>query len=435
MTCPDPYLGPGTSLYNGPWADGSFSVILNDSAQNYEYIKVRSDSFFPQTFHDDFTINGLRGGTYNIVSRGTNGCEVTQQVTIIQPDEWYYVYEEPTPATCSSLGSISVDSLRGGTQPFHYHWTYFLDTNLVFPDTSVIFGDTGIYNVDIIDANGCVYMNSDFMWLAIDRVDTDRVYLTYYETVPIGDTAELINAPDSITFCRANDYFFNAMSLGHGCEDCDTIYSWSDNFYGREEAQNHDPVSVSGWLTVHFTDQNGCPSADSIYIDIYIPEFNILGISDSILNDSIYGITISPTGGTLIFNEVEIPLDNNGNGLLDLNGLNPGTYQIDYSGEFGPLSCFDEFSWTFEVQQKVRIDEYSNKFSIYPNPASNILNIEFNGEFSGDIQLFDMTGRLLKTTENLSEITSIDVSDLASGVYFIHFVSESGCFTKKFVKK
>lgn len=50
-------------------------------------------------------------------------------------------------------------------------------------------------------------------------------------------------------------------------------------------------------------------------------------------------------------------------------------------------------------------------------------------------RLISLQKSLSSTELHFSEITSIDVSDLTSGVYFIRFVSESGCFTKKFVKK
>lgn len=441
-TCPYPYLGPGSpdSPNSGPWADGSFSVILDDSVQNYTWIRVDSDSsfFFTREFHDSFTIGGLRGGTYNIVARGTNGCEVTQQVTIQQPPAWEIDNEIWTDIYCNKPGTITFEC-NGGTEPYVYTWRY--NTAEYLGDSINDFSDTnsisvyqpGSYFLWVYDAHRCMFQNLSSIGFPIYQVDTDRVYLTYYETVPIGDTAELINAPDSITFCRANDYFFNAMSLGHGCEDCDTIYSWSDNFYGREEAQNHDPVSVSGWLTVHFTDQNGCPSADSIYIDIYIPEFNILGISDSMFNDSTYTIIVSPAGGNLIFNGVEILLDSNGNGLIDLNGLNPGTYQIDYSGEFGPLSCFDEHSWTFEVQQKVGIDDYSNSmFSVHPNPCHDKLFIN-SDLYDAIIEIYSISGQKL-FVHKLNE-HSIDVSELSSGIYLLKVISKDTLFTKKFVKK
>lgn len=425
-TCPYPYLGPGSpdSPNSGPWADGSFSVTLNDSAQNYEYIDVRSDSsfFFVRTFYDSFTTGGLRGGTYNIIARGTNGCEVTQQVTIQQPPAWEHPTVTPVNVTCEHLGSIEC-TYSGGTPPLNWNWTYLQDTTLTFPNSPYITNlNAGRYNVDITDFNGCVFMNADFIMWDVYEILPDTINLHYY--IP-EDSVTLIECPESMEVCQYNP-FFNALSLGHG------EYLWSTGNITQNETGPHE----TGWLSVEFTDQNGCVTRDSVYLDVY--DANISITADSIMNDdSVYTVTVSPLGGTLYLdgiNGTEIPI---GNGIIifdaSLYGL--GTHELTYSGIWGEFGCYFDTTFQFTIQHQDGISDFERNTKLWPNPTSNVLNIEFSGEFSGDILLFDMTGRLLKTTEKESEITSIDVSDLTSGVYFIRFVSQNGTFTKKFVKK
>lgn len=438
VTCPDPYLGPGTSLYDGPWADGSFSVTLNDSAQNYAYVRVNSDSYNTHEFHDDFTVGGLRGGTYNIVARGTNGCEVTQQVTIQQPPAWGYDTLSTigeTYITCSHEGTLRFECY-GGTSPYvwdwqsDYHWNpndpaiWFEDSIMPYPNSSTISVNTpGEYYLRIIDSHGCRWFNYDYIGpFIVYQVLPDTVHLTYYN---YPDSTNLIECPESMEVCQYKP-FFNALSLGHG------EYLWSTGNITQNETGPHE----TGWLSVEFTDQNGCVTRDSVYLDIY--DANISITADSIMNDdSVYTVTVSPLGGTLYLdgiNGTEIPI---GNGIItfDASLYTLGEHFLYYAGEWGEFGCYFDTTFQFTIQHQDGISEFERATKLWPNPTSNVLNIEFSGEFSGDIQLFDMTGRLLKTTENFSEITSIDVSDLTSGVYFIHFVSESGCFTKKFVKK
>lgn len=70
-------------------------------------------------------------------------------------------------------------------------------------------------------------------------------------------------------------------------------------------------------------------------------------------------------------------------------------------------------------------------FSIYPNPAQAELNILFEEEIS-EIKIYDLNGRLL--TEGVSD-KLVDVSKLASGVYFLELISINGKSVQKFIKE
>lgn len=443
VTCPDPYLGPGTSLYDGPWADGGFSVILDDSAQNYAYVRVNSDSYNTREFHDDFTVGGLRGGTYNIVARGTNGCEVTQQVTIQQPPAWgfdflNYIWESYI--TCSDPATF-VCGCIGGTPPYTWNWQFgfgfnpsdppiwFGDSILQYPNSPTISVNIpGEYRCRYIDSHGCRFMNDNAVVFIAYQVLPDTVNLHYYMPE---DSVTLIECPESMEVCQYKP-FFNALSLGHG------TYQWNtewDTEFGHEldTTQNFTGPYQTGWLNVEFTDQNGCVTRDSVYLDIY--DANISITADSIMNDdSIYTVSVYPSGGELYLDGNPITI-NNSQAIIDASQYSLGQHELFYVGTWGTFGCNFDTTFHFTIQHQDGVSEFERATRLWPNPASNILNIEFNGEFSGDIQLFDMTGRILKTTEKISERTSIDVSDLTSGVYFIHFVSQNGTFTKKFVKK
>ena len=383
-----------------------------------------------EEFHDSFTTGGLRGGTYNIVARGTNGCEVTQQVTIQQPPAWGNIGNYSPEIYCDTMGFFGVN-ISGGTPPYNYEWHYDLDTNLTFPNTSTITNlEAGRYTVIVHDVNGCLYKNIDGISDVITRIATDTIHLNYYN---YPDTT-LIECSESMEICQYKPYF-NALSRAHGSYRWDT--QWDTEFgHELDTTQNFTGPYQTGWLSVEFTDQNGCVTRDSVYLDIY--DANISITADSIMNDdSVYTVSVSPLGGTLYLdgiNGTEIPI---GNGIItfDASLYTLGEHFLYYAGEWGEFGCYFDTTFQFTIQHQDGISDFERNTKLWPNPTSNVLNIEFSGEFSGDILLFDMTGRLLKTTEKESEITSIDVSDLTSGVYFIRFVSESGYFTKKFVKK
>lgn len=52
-----------------------------------------------------------------------------------------------------------------------------------------------------------------------------------------------------------------------------------------------------------------------------------------------------------------------------------------------------------------------------------------------NIKAYSITGALVKTISEVSKRTSIDVSNFASGMYFVRFASNGFVITKRFVKK
>lgn len=79
---------------------------------------------------------------------------------------------------------------------------------------------------------------------------------------------------------------------------------------------------------------------------------------------------------------------------------------------------------------------FTNNFSIYPNPANNVLNLSVkNGLTVNEISVVDINGRTVKTINNsFDSEMEINVSDLTSGVYMLNVKTEEGVATSKFVK-
>jgi hypothetical protein len=65
-------------------------------------------------------------------------------------------------------------------------------------------------------------------------------------------------------------------------------------------------------------------------------------------------------------------------------------------------------------------------FHIYPNPATSMITIKYNGSNIGEqIQIYNSIGVLIKEVE-ISHSTQIDISGLSDGLYFIH-LKNLGC--------
>ncbi|MBK9638041.1 MAG: T9SS type A sorting domain-containing protein [Bacteroidetes bacterium] len=83
------------------------------------------------------------------------------------------------------------------------------------------------------------------------------------------------------------------------------------------------------------------------------------------------------------------------------------------------------------------IDEpTTERYSISPNPSQGIINIRQSGKLSdATLRIFDTMGRLMdsETKINSSATTSLDLSHLTKGIYFLEIISEEGRETERVV--
>lgn len=83
-----------------------------------------------------------------------------------------------------------------------------------------------------------------------------------------------------------------------------------------------------------------------------------------------------------------------------------------------------------------KITESKQFAKIYPNPVSNHLTVSLDENVqNADITLFDLTGRLILTQNTGSDTeTSIDVSKLVAGSYFVRIQLGNAVYTQKILK-
>ncbi|WCM41489.1 T9SS type A sorting domain-containing protein [Flavobacterium sp. CBA20B-1] len=82
-------------------------------------------------------------------------------------------------------------------------------------------------------------------------------------------------------------------------------------------------------------------------------------------------------------------------------------------------------------------EQLVEKFNIYPNPATNVVNISNSDNMPvQQITVYDVNGRQLssQTFQNETEI-QLNVTNLASGTYMLHLQTKQGTAVKKLVKK
>jgi ELWxxDGT repeat protein len=119
-------------------------------------------------------------------------------------------------------------------------------------------------------------------------------------------------------------------------------------------------------------------------------------------------------------------------------GSNPFTFNILNNTYL--LFCANSPSagrelWAFNmagIANGVEAAPQSINVSVFPNPAKDLLNI--NASESGlMIQLFDLSGKLMKELISDQNSTKLDVSDYSSGLYFLRCRNKSSIINRKIV--
>ncbi len=85
----------------------------------------------------------------------------------------------------------------------------------------------------------------------------------------------------------------------------------------------------------------------------------------------------------------------------------------------------------------VSINEVANAFglNVYPNPASDVINVTLNKEVAASITVVDVTGKVVKTSTINGTSASIYTTGLSNGVYYVNITDGTSVSTEKVVIK
>lgn len=128
--------------------------------------------------------------------------------------------------------------------------------------------------------------------------------------------------------------------------------------------------------------------------------------------------------------------------------VNPGTmvdniYMILYLNNIGysnALVKIDNFklSAISTLPKFLGVTDYiSEKFNLYPNPATSIVNIRNNENIIvKHVEIYDVAGKLVNTQffDNEAEV-QLNIETLSSGKYMLHIETDQGTAMKKLIKK
>lgn len=111
---------------------------------------------------------------------------------------------------------------------------------------------------------------------------------------------------------------------------------------------------------------------------------------------------------------------------------NAGVYSVTLFATNGSSSDMETKEGYITVVETVSIDNnLENEASIYPNPASSVMNVRAEG--MQHICIFDITGKVVLEKEVSSDYETVDVSMLKASAYAVRITTNSGTIVKNIV--
>ena len=351
---------------------GDESISLNTVAGGILQWRLDGADIAGETVNS-ITVN--QSGTYS-VTLTIGGCSATS--TPVQ------VIVNPNPAMPTISASGATIFCQGG----NVQLTSSASTGNLWSTNSqnqtITVTNADNYFVTITDANGCSATSN-----------TISITVNQLPDVPI------ITANGPVTFCEGEDV---------------TLTSSNANGFAWTNGANTQAITVSnsGIYAVTVTDQNGCSnnSANTTVTSNPLP--------NAVASLAANGISINATpvgGATYKWINCATNTIVAGQTTTNFAPTQNGSYAVIVTTQAG---CADT-SNCVSVSKLSIAELNSNDFTIYPNPAQNEINVQFNQGTTPNylLQLMDINGRIISRFEVKNNIEKINTKELDRGVYLI----------------
>lgn len=391
-----------------------------------------STSFtIPQTACDSYTWHGTTyttSGTHSFTSTNAAGCP---QVETLNLTINYSATSSEEASGCDSYMWNGNNYTNSGT--FIYNST----TTAGCPSVDTLHLTLGHATMSNENATSC----DSYTWNANGQAYTTSG--TYTAT-----STNASNCPHTATLHLTINYSTTSSDDATGCD----VYEWHGT-----------PYTTGGTYTFSSTNANGCSNTDTLHLtlghnttatdnqeacDSYTWSTNgqtyTVSTTDTYTTTNASGceevitlhLTIHQSATTSVTGEVAVGETYAENGFYVTGNTEAGTYS--YTQElFTENGCDSTVTLTLTVRDGSGIESVNGlKLDIYPNPTTNVSTLTINDANNATIEVYDMYGRKIMSQEVTENKTTIDLTNEASGVYFVRLYQNNMLMgTTKLVRK
>ncbi len=437
-------------LCNGD-ENGALDITIDDTVGTPPFvINVNNDT--TSTDYGSQT-SGLSAGTYTVTITDANLCFSSETVTISQPDPIVLDFDT-VDITCTaggiSQGSVIINSVSGGTSPYNYFVTgtngYSNSELNNTGSTSISFDvvDFGLYQINVVDANGCSILVQDVL-VASPPTDLDIDIIATVDCLAGGEAVVSVGS----SLSSAGPFFFAIYEgpttvypnpVGSWIPE-DSVGSQSATFTGLIPGVTYTfivydastlcsyyepatlPIPTNSTLSLTAVSSNNitCTGSDDGNVSFTIN--SIYGSNVNVSYEIFDSLSIQSTG---ITGTGTVPA----NGTLDVPNLGPlpfGNYFVSISETSGPNSgCgvvtipFNITESAFLLELQTSVDQNANC-----NASSGVISaIAQNGTAPYDYQITTTATAPSNTDSNWASASTFN---LDAGDYYVHVKDAYGC--------
>lgn len=228
-------------------------------------------------------------------------------------------------------------------------------------------------------------------------------YAVSYGNTVVVLTGNAAGKPVNGFYASNTTYAYNSMrdgdAFGRKFGDSGTVVGSHPDWF---------KLTVYGYL-------NGTIKADTV--DFYLADFRDADDSKDYILKTWEWVDLLPLGNV---DSVEFKLTSSDVGAF---GMNTPAY-----------FCLDNFT-TNETEVSVGNTPKAIIAKVYPNPAVSQLTVQVDNNSVKQLVVYSLNGQVVAQQTVTSDVTSIDVSRLASGTYVLQMIGEEQSETIKFVKQ
>ncbi len=335
-------------------------------------------------------------GINNLVSSGNLDAYIAKYADCLaQPSQPSVISGGNTFCLGASPQNYSVALVSGATSyswSLPGGWTGTSTTNIITSTVGITGGNISAYAI-----NACGTSSAQVLTVTVNPSPTITV--------------------NSGSICSGNSYTMNASGAN------------TYTYQGGNAVVS--PTSTTSY-TVVGTNTLGCASNIATSNVTVNPNPTVTAVSNTSLLCVGQSATLTASGAsTYTFNP-------GGSGAnITVSPTVTTTYTITGTNTFG---CQNTTSFTQSVSACTGINTNANVklsgFELYPNPTSAILTIELNTiNESTTIALYNSIGQLLTKENLITTKRTIDLNNLANGIYFVKVQNENQFTIKKIIKQ
>ena len=380
LTCNDPTATVTVSAFGG---SGIYEYSI-DNGTTYTYSPI-------------FT--GLVPGNYIITVKDSQSSIYTMPVMIIPINPVFVNATITSLPNCLGYGTIAATT-SGGQPPYLYSFdggAYSHSDNY----TAV----AGVHTITVLDSYGC----------------TQTIAITMEESLPIVATVIVENQTITVIATGGNGIYEYSIDL--------TIFQPGNVFtnlpYGIHQVFVRDQYGCITVLTVSLDPPAPLIDGKDTLTVEFKPGQTLVDLVVEGQNIKWYSSQNALAGKTNKKAETALPLT-----TILVNGT---TYYA--SQTIDGIESKERLAVTAKLNISLATPDFTlPEFSYYPNPVHHTLNISNNSNID-EIEIFSVTGKSVLIKKINNDHSEIDLSNVASGVYFLKVKADGQTKTIKILKK